>query len=89
MSSRVRNNIAINFEAEFTLTEVEMRALDALVGYGDDAFLEVFGKKLGEAYMRDHKEGLKSFFKSVRDIVLPALHNVDEARQVLKDKYGK
>lgn len=50
----------------FTVTEEEARALDALVGYGDDAFLRVFYEKLGQSYMRPHEAGLRSLFKRVR-----------------------
>ena len=75
--------IHITYESVITINEDEMRALDALVGYGDDAFLSVFKEKLGSAYIRDHENGLKSFFKNIRNNVLPALKEVDKAREVL------
>ena len=65
----------------FDLSEVEMRALDALVGYGDTSFLKVFKEKVGWAYMRDHEAGLQSLFKSVREQVLPALRDIDRIRE--------
>ena len=81
----VNVSAALAFTGGINLTEVEMRALDALVGYGDDAFLAVFKEKLRAAYIRDHESGLRSFFAAVRRDVLPALHDVDEARRALGD----
>ncbi len=81
--------ITISFELSATsalvLTESEMRALDALTGYGDDAFLEAFKEKLGAAYIRGHEGGLRSFFEAVRRDVLPALRLVDQARRDLQE----
>jgi hypothetical protein len=71
--------------AGFKLSEVEMRALDALTGYGDDAFIKVFKTQLGAHYMRDHEAGLRSFFATVRREVLPALGDIDRARRDLAD----
>lgn len=81
--AQVIHRATIEFSSVLTITEGEMRALDALVGYGDDAFLKAFQEKLGEAYLRDHEGGLRSFFAAVRDQVLPALHDIDTARRDL------
>lgn len=75
-----RPNIELRIALE--LTESEARALDALVGYGDDAFLEVFYAKLGKAYMEEHEMGLRSLFRSVRDLMPALLSRTDDARQV-------
>lgn len=76
---------SVNFTCTMTLNETEMSALDALVGYGDDAFLKAFGEKLGTAYMRDHTAGLRSLFKTIRNEVLPALSEVQRAKRDLMD----
>lgn len=73
----------MTFGATLTLTEVEIRALDALVGYGDDAFLKHFKETLGAAYIRDHEVGLRSAFAAIRTDVLPALRQIDEIRKTL------
>lgn len=86
---RTTTTATITFGASVTLSEVEVRALDALVGYGDDAFLKVFKEKLGEHYIRNHERGLRSFFATVRQDVLPALHVIDEARRDLRDAMVK
>lgn len=80
---KTRTTATISFGATITLNETEVRALDALVGYGDDAFLKVFKEKLGTAYIRDHEAGLRSFFKAVRNDALPALSAIDRARRDL------
>lgn len=78
-----RSTAIISFSTTLTLNEVEIRALDALVGYGDDSFLEVFKAKLGAAYIRDHEAGLRSAFSAIRRDVLPALHEIDDIRKSL------
>lgn len=70
----------------FTVNEDEARALDALSGYGDDAFVNAFYEKLGQAYMREHEKGLREFLKTIRGIVGPAMHIIDESRKHLKEK---
>lgn len=57
---------------------LEVRALDALVGYGDDAFVKVFYEHLGKHYMQPHEAGLKS----VRELVPGILRRTDDARLV-------
>jgi hypothetical protein len=59
----VRANIAAT--VTICLSESEAAALDALAGYGADAFLAVFYEKLGKAYMQPHEAGLRSLFSSV------------------------
>jgi hypothetical protein len=66
----------------FTVDEGEARALDALAGYGDDAFIKVFYEELGEAYMKEHEADLRRFLKSIREQVPSYLHLLDEARSV-------
>jgi len=70
--------IAIQLKIE--LTENEARALDALAGYGADAFLKVFYEKLGEHYMRPHEAGLRSLFEGIRETLPKHLSKAEEAR---------
>lgn len=79
----------LNVHVTFVIDESEARALDALAGYGDDAFVKAFYEQLGEAYMRQHEDGLRKFLSSIRGVVNPALVNVDKARQVLKSNKNK
>ena len=81
--AEARNGAQISFSTTLLLNEVEIRALDALVGYGDDAFLTAFKEKLGAVYIRDHESGLRSFFEAIRRDVIPALSDIEQARRDL------
>lgn len=72
-----------------TINEDEMGALDALIGYGIDPFLAVFYEKLGKAYMEPHEAGLRSLFKTIKEQVLPPLHDVKQARRDLEEALRK
>ena len=71
----------VDMKLTFTINEDEARALDALVGYGDDAFIRVFKENLGAAYIENHEAGLRTFFQDVRTFVPPALSRLDRARK--------
>ena len=86
---RTRTTATLTFGASIALNETEVRALDALVGYGDDAFLKVFKEKLGAAYIRDHESGLRSFFATVRKDVLPALRDIDQTQKDIEQAATK
>lgn len=75
----------VTIETTLKLNEAEARALDALVGYGTDAFLKVFYKQLGEAYMRDYEVGLRSVFDTIRASIPAALRTIDAARKALAE----
>lgn len=72
----------VQLHVDIQLTELEARAIDALVGYGDDDFVKVFYEKLGKAYMEKYEAGLRSFFKSMREQLPQLLSRADEARKV-------
>ena len=48
----------IQLELTITLTEIEARVLDALAGYGADAFIKHFYEHLGKADMEEHEKGV-------------------------------
>lgn len=72
----------VEVSATMQFNEAELRALDALVGYGADAFLKVFYEKLGKAYMQPHEAGLRTLFESVRQTVPGILRRTDDARRI-------
>jgi len=82
----IKNNIAVEFHSVITLNEMELRALDALVGYDDDAFLAVFKEKLGSAYIEPYEGGLRSAFEAIRRDIKPALAEISNIRRTLKEK---
>ncbi|EBA18365.1 hypothetical protein RSK20926_11619 [Roseobacter sp. SK209-2-6] len=80
-----KTTTVVEAKAVITFNESELRALDAMTGYGADAFLEVFYEKLGKSYMQPHEQGLRSLFKTIRTPVAQALRDADQARKVLRD----
>ncbi len=71
----------------FEVDESEARALDALAGYGDDAFIEVFYERLGKVYMGPHEAGLRKFLVSIRGLVSGPLAQLDDARKTFNLPY--
>ncbi len=71
----------VNVTATMEFSEPELRALDALVGYGDDAFIKVFYEHLGKSYMQQHEAGLRTLFMSIRSEVPNILSRTDAARK--------
>lgn len=68
------------------LSEAEAGALDALAGYGVDAFLKVFYEHMGKAYLGPYEAGLRSLFDSVQHGeagVQSFLRRAKEARDVM------
>lgn len=82
--SEFTTSAKIELSVTMTVTESEARALEALIGYGTDAFLRVFYKEMGEAYMKPHEAGLRLLFSSVSRSIPNALQRVDAARKVFK-----
>lgn len=77
--------VKLEMSAQFTVNEIELRALDALAGYGEDAFIKHFYDHLGKAYMRDHEAGLRTFLGTIRKVTGPALHSMEAAKKALNN----
>lgn len=77
----VKTNVKVEITATLTLTESHLRALDALIGYGDDAFLRAFYVKLGQHYMQPFERDLRDLFGHLRGEVPEALKGVKAARE--------
>jgi hypothetical protein len=71
----------IKFTINLQITEGELKALDGIAGYGDDAFIKVFKEGLGESYIRDHKGDLCIFLRSVRDQAPGILKNIKTIKE--------
>ena len=85
----VHGTADVQLQLKFEVNESEARALDALCGYGDDAFVCAFYEKLGKAYMEKHEGGLRSFLKSCRQTLPGILSKVDDARAAIHSLKGK
>ena len=77
----IEERSVVKVDAKFTVSEGELRALEALAGYGDDAFIEMFYKTLGKTYLQPHEKHLREFLKSIRSIATPILSRTDAARK--------
>lgn len=77
----VKTNVKVEITATMTLTEGHLRALDALIGYGDDAFLRAFYVKLGKHYMQPFERDLRDLFAHLRGEVPGSLRAVVKARE--------
>lgn len=71
----------VTVEAIISLDQDELGALDALAGYGVDAFLTLFYKHMGEAYLKPHEAGLRSFLQAASH----ASQGVRAAREAQRD----
>lgn len=71
----------VETHATIELSEMEMRALDALIGYGIQPFLDAFYKHLGKHYMQPCEAGLRSLFKTLGSEIPSVLRRADAARQ--------
>lgn len=79
--AKITQQPTVTVEATFTVNEAELRALDALAGYGDDAFIKMFYKDLGTTYMKPHEAGLREFLTSIRSIAGGIINRTDNARK--------
>lgn len=78
-------NIAteVRVTATIELTEGQLRALDALAGYGADAFFKAFYVKLGSSYMKPFEQDMRELMKMIRADVPHALAGIKKARAEL------
>lgn len=74
----------VTFTVPTELSEGEIRALDALVGYGFKAFIECFYKHLGKAYLEPYEKDLEALFKKVEEL-RPAISEIQDIRNKLKN----
>ncbi len=79
MGTMIETTVGIT--ATLTLNEGQLRALDALAGYGDESFLKAFYIKLGKHYMQPFEGDLRELFSLVRKEVPGALAAIDDVRQ--------
>lgn len=79
--AKITKQATVTVEATFTVNEQELRALNALAGYGDDAFIKMFYKELGKSYMEPYEAGLREFLQTVRAFAPSIIRRTNDARQ--------
>lgn len=70
----------VELDVSVKLTIAEIKALDAIAGYGSKAFLEVFYEHMGVSYLRPHEAGLRSLFETIRSELSPIIERHKAAR---------
>jgi hypothetical protein len=73
----------VNFTVKTELSEGDLMALDALVGYGTDSFLECFYKNLGSSYLKPHEQNLRDLFAKIEHM-RPEIDKIKQARKALQ-----
>lgn len=84
MKSEVVQKPSMEFSVNIQLTENEARAWDAIVGYGWDAFIQVFEEKLGKHYIRPYKADAERMFKETRTVIGQQLYGIEQVRKAIK-----
>lgn len=84
--AEIKSNVILDTKITFTLNEQEARALNAIAGYGANAFINVFYEKMGKHYLQPYEAGLRSLFEMATQILPQHYENVDKARELLKGK---
>jgi DNA-binding ferritin-like protein (Dps family) len=79
----LRSKPEIVLKMTLELNEIEVRALEAIVGYDIESYLRVFYKEMGKAYLEKYEEGLRSLFK-VRPVLNLWLGKVEMARKAFE-----
>jgi hypothetical protein len=82
MNNTIKVIPRVAFTVNAELSENELRALDALVGYGIDPFLKMFYEKLGKAYLEPFENDLRQLFIKIESL-RPAISEINEARKKL------
>ena len=71
----------IKLKIALELNEEEARALEAILGYDVNNFIEVFYGHMGKAYLEKYEDGLRSLFATARQPLSIWLDRVKIARQ--------
>lgn len=82
MKTGIEIKPTVNFTVRCELTEGELRALDALVGYGFKPFIDCFYTHMGKSYLEPFEGDLKQLFEKIEQL-RPAVSNIQEARKML------
>jgi hypothetical protein len=75
----------LNFHVECQLTESEVRALDALAGYGLESFLKAFYSGCGRHYLEPHVKGLETLFEKAQ-AMNQNIYEIDNIRKLISEK---
>lgn len=83
---KIEGQPKLELEVTIRINESEARALEALAGYGADAFVKGFYSILGETYMKPHEGGLRSLLKTIREEMPTVLTRMTDVRDVWRGR---
>jgi hypothetical protein len=83
---KIKSSTTIEISIMLTLTEIEARALNAIAGYGTDAFLTMFYNQLGKCYLKPCENGVRSLFETIKNELPKHLDKVDKTRNMWKNE---
>ena len=69
----------VELKIALELNEEEARALEAIIGYNVNSFLETFYTKMGKAYLEPYEKGVRSLFEA-RGVLAAWLAKADRAK---------
>ncbi|HLD89415.1 MAG TPA: hypothetical protein VI911_00085 [Patescibacteria group bacterium] len=75
----------VNMNIRLFITKEEAKALQGIVGYGADAFLEVFHPKLGKAYLKDHETAMRSLFHKLHTELPIEVAKIEKAEKQINE----
>jgi hypothetical protein len=83
----VNGNIIIEVDMNISLfiSKEEAKALHGIVGYGADAFLEVFYPKLGKSYLQDHEVAMRTLFAKLFEELPREISKIEKAEKQIKE----
>lgn len=81
--SKLKSTSKVDVTTMLILSEEEVLALEALAGYGADAFLKFFYEKLGKHYLQPHEKGLRSLFETIQKELPAHVRKIKVARNLL------
>ncbi len=81
--AKLKNNPKLTTTITLELSEEEARALIDIAGYGTDEFIKFFYSNMGEHYLKQHEDGLRSLFEAIRELLVPILDKFDNDRRLI------
>jgi hypothetical protein len=75
----------IEFTINFTLTQQEASALEAIAGYGADNFLKVFYPQMGKSYLEPYEKGMRDLFARIKSDLPTEIAKINTARKAINE----
>ena len=87
MSEKIQSTAKANvaFAINFELTIKEAKALEAIAGYGVDAFLEVFYPKMGKHYLKANEDDFRALLVKIQSSLPNEIAKIDAAEKAISE----